>query len=77
MKTPVTDGNKRSTKAPKPSEGDTNPNVPAKDNSPTNDTDSEPNVPDQETDVSPPLQSNSNDVRGFDPFTAGLYGPGT
>ena len=77
MKTPGTDGNKRSVKAPKPNEGDTNANVPAEDNSPPSDTAGEPNVPDQETEVSPPLQSNSNEVRGFDPFTAGLYGPGT
>lgn len=62
--------------APKTDEGGTNQNDPAQDNSPTNDTDSEPNVPDQETDVSPPNQSNSNDIEGYDPF-GGLYGPGT
>lgn len=26
---------------------------------------------------SPPNQSNSNDIPGYDPFTDGLYGPGT
>ena len=62
--------------ASRPNEGGTNQNDPAQDNSPTNDTDSEPNVPDQETDVSPPNQSNSNDIEGYDPF-GGLYGPGT
>jgi hypothetical protein len=71
-----TDGKKRSVDAPKTNDGGTNQNVPAKDNSPTNDTASEPNVPDQETDVRPPPQSNSNDIKGYDPF-GGLYGPGT
>lgn len=62
--------------APKTDEGGTNQNDPAQDNSPTNDTDSDPNVPDQDQDVSPPNQSNSNDIEGYDPF-GGLYGPGT
>lgn len=35
-----------------------------------------PTVPTQETDVRQPNQSNSYDIKGFDPF-GGLYGPGT
>lgn len=34
------------------------------------------NAPGQGTDAKPPNQSNSNDIKGFDPF-GGLYGPGT
>ena len=64
------------TPAPDTNHGGTNQNDPAQDNSPTNDTDSEPNVPAQETEVNPPNQSNSNDIEGYDPF-GGLYGPGT
>ena len=59
-----------------PSHSGANQNDPAQDNSLPNDGDSEPNVPDQVTDVSPPNQLNSNDIKGFDPF-GGLYGPGT
>lgn len=64
------------TPAPDTNHGGTNQNDPAQDNSPTNDTDSEPNVPAQDQNVSPPNQSNSNDIEGYDPF-GGLYGPGT
>lgn len=52
------------------------PDVPAQDNSPTNDVDSEPNVPEQDQNANPPRQGSSGDIQGYDPF-GGLYGPGT
>lgn len=53
-------------------------NTPSKTPTPETPTtgDSGPDVPVQGTDVRPPTQSNSNDIKGFDPF-GGLYGPGT
>jgi hypothetical protein len=69
------------TEAPKPADNPTPPsdnNTPPKAPAPEtpNTGNSTPNVPTQGTDTKPPKQSNSNDIKGFDPF-GGLYGPGT
>lgn len=49
---------------------DTTPEVPSEDPAPNDTTQDDTNQDDT------PLQSNSHDVKGFDPF-GGLYGPGT
>jgi hypothetical protein len=65
---------KRDKKATPPSQNI--PDVPEREDPPSNDGDTGSNIPDQENNEDNPDQIDSNDVEGFDPST-GLYGPGT